>query len=181
MTATIKVAASRPTTRLKRPSQPLWRVRRGKPDSLRRSPFPATIPKSSKAERHSAVITVPAHIRAAERGLGADDRACIRSKLGRALGKFSGEIVRVSVRTEDVNGPRGGVDRVCRIKVVLAGLPSLVVEKRDPTLNAAVDSALSCVEHAVRRAVQRRWMRPRRSAAARSNRSTQEAHRNEPS
>jgi ribosome-associated translation inhibitor RaiA len=61
------------------------------------------------------------------------------------------------------------VDRVCRIKVVLVGLPSLVVEKRDTTLHAAVDGALSCVEQAVRRAVQRRWMKRRRGAPSRSN------------
>src|SRR5690348_5874842 len=108
-------------------------------------------------------MAIPVHIRAAERDLSADDRNYIRGKLGRALGKFAGNIVRVSIRTHDANGPRGGVDRVCRIKVVLIGLPSVVFEKRDPTMNAAVDGALSGVEQAVRRVVQRRWMKPRRA------------------
>lgn len=151
------------TTRLRRSSQPLWPGRRGKPDSLKRSPFSATVPKSWKVEPHSAVIAIPAHIRAAERDLGAKDRAYIRGKLGRALGKFADHIVRASVRTEDANGPRGGVDRVCRIKIVLIGLPSVVFEKREPTLNAAVDGAISGVEQAVRRGLQRRRTRPRRS------------------
>lgn len=177
MSVTIKPASSRPTTLLKRPSQPLWPGRRGKPDSVRRSPFPATLPKSSKVESHSAVIAIPAHIRTAERDLGTEDRAYIREKLGRALGKFAADIVRVSVRTEDANGPRGGVDRVCRIKVVLIGLPSVVFEKRDPTLNAAVDGALSGVEQAVRRVLQRRRMKPRRATVLRPNGSGQgEAH-----
>jgi len=168
MTVTSKLASSRPT-RLKRRSQQLWAGRRGRPDSLRRSPFPATLPKSSKAEPRSSVIAIPAHIRAAERDLGPEDRAHIRGKLGRALGKFAGDIVRVSVRTEDANGPRGGVDRVCRIKVVLIGLPSVIFEKRDPTLNAAVDGALSGVEQAVRRVLQRRRMKPRRATILQPN------------
>lgn len=110
----------------------------------------------------SGPIAIPAHIRAAQRDLGDEDRAYIRGKLGRALGKFSGYIVRVSVRTDDENGPRGGIDRVCRIKVVLVGLPSVVFEKRDAALNAAVDGALAGIEQAVCRIVQRRRMRGRR-------------------
>lgn len=132
-----------------------------------------------KLEAPSGVIAVPAHIRAAERDLGPDDRAYIRGKLGRVLGKYSGDIVRVSLRTEDVNGPRGGVDRVCRIKVVLTGLPSVVFEKRDAALNAAVDGALAGVEQAVRRAVRRRRTKAHRGSAVRPIGSGQEEHPND--
>jgi ribosome-associated translation inhibitor RaiA len=89
-------------------------------------------------------------------------RDYVRRKLGSKLEKFSGAIERVSVRVEDVNGPRGGVDQACRIKVVLRGLPSVVFESRDASLNAAVDGALSGVPRAVRRATQRRRMKPLR-------------------
>lgn len=118
--------------------------------------------KTSKRKSAAATSQIPAHIRAAEGDLGALDRAYIRRKLGRRLGKFAGSIERVSVRTQDVNGPRGGVDRVCRIKVILSGLPSVVFESRDASLNAAVDGALAGVERAVRRALQRRRMKPLR-------------------
>lgn len=139
----------------------LWPVRLSKPDSPRRAPFPGWQPRPAKAARCDVPV-VPAHIRAAEHDLGADDRAYIRRKLGRALGKFAPDIVRVSVRTEDLNGPRGGIDRVCRIKVVLYGLPSVVFEKRDAALNAAVDAAVAGAEQAVRRALLRRRMALRR-------------------
>ncbi|HEX5458535.1 MAG TPA: HPF/RaiA family ribosome-associated protein [Steroidobacteraceae bacterium] len=108
---------------------------------------------------------VPAYIRAPAGDLRPDDRAYIRRKLGRRLGKFSDAIERVSVRTEDVNGPRGGIDRVCRIKVALRGLPSVVLERQDSSLAVAVDGALAGVETAVRRAVQRRRTKSLRPAA----------------
>jgi hypothetical protein len=123
------------------------------------------VARASKRESVENVTQIPAYIRAGEGDLRADDRTYIRRKLGRRLGKFASSIERVSVRTQDVNGPRGGVDRVCRIKVVLSGLPSVVFESRDASLHAAVDRALAGVEMAVRRAVQRRRMTPLRRAA----------------
>jgi hypothetical protein len=71
------------------------------------------------------------------------------------LGKFGSSIERISVRVEDVNGPRGGVDRACRVKVVLSALPSIVVVEQDASLAAAVDRALGGAQRAVRRALQR--------------------------
>ena len=53
-----------------------------------------------------------------------NDHALVRRQLGMKLGKFGQAIERVSVRVEDVNGLRGGVDTECRIKVVLSGLSS---------------------------------------------------------
>jgi hypothetical protein len=76
------------------------------------------------------------------------------------LGKFATSIGRISVRVEDVNGPRGGIDQVCRIKVLLIGLPPVVFQGRDASLVAAIDGALTGSERAVRRSVQRRRMKP---------------------
>lgn len=122
------------------------RARARKPESALRSPLSA-------------------HIRAEQRDLGPDDRAYIRRKLGTRLGKFSRAIERISVRTDDMNGPRGGVDRVCRIKVVLRGMPSVVFESRHASLDAAVDGALAGIERTLRRTLQRHRMQPRRKAA----------------
>lgn len=168
MNAAKLLAPLSPSTHSHGQLQPLWPGRHGKPDSAKRSPLPASLPKSSKSAASSDVAAIPAHIRAASHELSSDDQAYIRGKLGRALGKFAGDIVRVSVRAEDVNGPRGGVDKVCRIKVVLAGLPSVVFEKRDAALNAAVDGAVGGIEQAVRNTVRRRWTKPRRSRGRRS-------------
>jgi putative sigma-54 modulation protein len=102
---------------------------------------------------------MPVHIRAVAAALDAGDRSYLRRKLGTRLGKFARSIERASVRVKDVNGPRGGIDKVCRIKVVLSGLPSVVVEQRAASLQAAMDGALGRTPRAVKRAVQRRRTR----------------------
>ncbi|MCC6474955.1 MAG: HPF/RaiA family ribosome-associated protein, partial [Burkholderiales bacterium] len=65
-------------------------------------------------------------------------------------------------RIEDVNGPRGGADKRVEIKVVLSGLPSVVVTEQHRSLQAATDRALDRAERAVRRALQRRRTRATR-------------------
>jgi CBS domain-containing protein len=129
------------------------------PDSRKRAPFPDRIPRSFRRESgRTAAPLVPTYIRPRGIELGQEDRTYIRRKLGMKLGKFATSVERVSVRVEDLNGPRGGVDHVCRIKVVLSGLPSVVFEARGASLEAAVDGALAGVERAVRRSLQRRRM-----------------------
>jgi CBS domain-containing protein/ribosome-associated translation inhibitor RaiA len=142
-------------------SPKLTRKRRPTPDSTKRAPLAAQVPRSQKT-RIAAGATpqeTPAYIRGAESVIRAADKDYLRIKLGRKLGKFAHAIQRTSVRVDDVNGPRGGVDKRCRIKVVLHGLPSIVVEERQESLQAAMDGALARTERAVRQAVQRRRTR----------------------
>ncbi|MCC7484715.1 MAG: CBS domain-containing protein [Burkholderiales bacterium] len=127
------------------------RVRRA--DSPARAPMPARVARPAKRAGAGAA---PAHIQSAGSMLDAADRDYVRRKLGRKLGKFGTAVERASVRIEDVNGPRGGVDKRCQVKVVLSGLPSVVVDERHHSLQAAMDRALARVGRAVRRAVQRR-------------------------
>lgn len=139
----------------------LGRDRVRQPDSRKRAPFPArlTWPEKRKAGRTLSTET-PAFIRSTGSVLDTADKNYLRRKLGRKLGKFASSIERTSVRIEDVNGPRGGVDKRCQIKVVLSGLPSVVVEERHHSLQAAMDRALARTERAVRKAVRKRRMKP---------------------
>jgi ribosome-associated translation inhibitor RaiA len=118
---------------------------------------PVSAPVRQMAGRDS---TIPAHVRVKDVTLTDDDHADIERKLGMRLGKFARPIERVTVRARDVNGPRGGVDQECSVKVVLRGLPSVVVTRRHAALAIAIDTALHAVEHAVRRSVHRRRMKP---------------------
>jgi len=163
MTESRRRSKSRTAVRKASPNLAVGRARKRQADSARRAPFASFLPREMKRDPDET-LTIPAHIRCAEGELSAVDREYIRRKLGRRLGKFARSIERVSVRTEDVNGPRGGVDQLCRIKVVLSGLPSVVFEERDASLTAAVDGALAGIEKGVRRAVGRRRMKSRRAA-----------------
>jgi hypothetical protein len=126
-----------------------------------RASFARRLPKAAKrtAGRTSAP-QVPANIRVIGVDLSWEERVLIRHRLGVKLGRYDTSIERVTVRVLDVNGPRGGVDKLCRIKVVLSGLPSVVLESRASTLTAAINGALSGTERAVRRSVQRRLTKP---------------------
>ncbi|WP_447983178.1 CBS domain-containing protein [Nitrospira sp. Nam74] len=129
--------------------------------SSTRSTFPGSIPRGLKRESSRlGVSLVPAHIRVQGTKLSKEKRIDIRQQLGRRLGKFGPSIERVTVRVDDVNGPRGGIDQLCRIKVVLSGLPSVVFEAQDASLDIAIGKALAGTERAVRRTVQRRRMKP---------------------
>ena len=126
------------------------------PNVGRRAPLADQVPRPVKrsAGRPAAPQT-PAHIRVEGVRLDDDDRAYIRRRLGEKLGKYAGSIERVTVRARDVNGPRGGVDLLCSIKVVLSGRPSVVVESRAATIRPALTRALSGAEQAVRRSLTR--------------------------
>jgi ribosome-associated translation inhibitor RaiA len=129
----------------------------------RRAPFAGRIARPAKLRRNRRDASdIPAYIRAVGAQVDAGDRAYIRRKLGTKLGKFARAIERASVRIRDVNGPRGGTDKACTIKVVLVALPSVVVEQRRASLRTAMDAALQRTERAVRRSVQRRTTRSQR-------------------
>ena len=131
------------------------------PQSASGASLPEILPKILTRVPPTGAPQIPVRVRASEGDLGMGDRAYIRRRLGMRLGKFASAIERISVRTEDVDGPRGSIDRMCRIKAVLKGLPSVVLERRDASLTAAVDKAVAAAETAVRRALRRQHANPR--------------------
>ena len=127
----------------------------------KRAPLPPSIPRPVKgASNRASVERIPAHVRVIGTSVDEEQEAYIRRKLGSKLGKYATSIERISVRLTDVNGPRGGVDQRCRIKVVLSALPSVVVERRHADVDAAIDTALRATAEAVRRIVGKRRMKP---------------------
>jgi ribosome-associated translation inhibitor RaiA len=92
--------------------------------------------------------------------IGQADREYVARKLGTKLGKFVSSIERITVRLSDANGPKGGHDQQCQIKVVLSGLPSVVVNETESTLPRAINRAIEAVATALRRRLQRRRLKP---------------------
>lgn len=148
----------------------LGRDRHREPDSTKRVPLPERIPRAAKrAVGRSPAEYTPAYIRATASEVDEVDKEYLRRKLGRKLGKFASSIERTSVRLDDVNGPKGGIDKRCRIKVVLSGLPSVLIEEQHHSMQAAMDGAVARTERAVRQALQRRRdqaVKPRRARRA---------------
>jgi ribosome-associated translation inhibitor RaiA len=75
-----------------------------------------------------------------------------------ALSRFSSAIDHVDVRLGDMNGPRGGVDKRCRILVKLraAGSDNITIEQDDESLNSAVARAAARAGRTVGRSLERR-------------------------
>ena len=67
------------------------------------------------------------------------------------LGRFASRIRGVTVRLEDVNGPKGGLDKCCDIRVD-AGLPTnVMVRERQENLHSAVSLAMERAQRALKR------------------------------
>jgi ribosome-associated translation inhibitor RaiA len=59
------------------------------------------------------------------------------------------------VRIADLNGPRGGVDRQCRITVDVRPSRTVILEETDADLYRAIDRAAHRVGQSVRRQLER--------------------------
>lgn len=119
------------------------------------------------------------HVRTKQIELGENLRAHIERRLEFSLGRFSPRILRATVQLTDVNGPRGGEDKVCRIEVRMQPTGTLFVEDRDADLVAAVDRGAERIGRSVARALERerdleRRTRRERSASSPSARSEAE-------
>lgn len=78
-------------------------------------------------------------------------RAHAERRVESAVRHFGDRIVSIQIRLADLNGPRGGIDKLCRIQVHGRAL-NLVVEDKDIDAFAAIDRAV----HRLRRALDRR-------------------------
>lgn len=80
--------------------------------------------------------------------------AYVQRRIASAVGRLLGPLDTLVVRLSDDNGPRGGVDKRCRI--VARGGSAIVVEAVDEDLFAAVDRACDRLAVAFVRDVERR-------------------------
>lgn len=84
-----------------------------------------------------------------------------------AAKRFARKLSKVTVVLEDINGPRGGVDKACRIEAGMShsGEPLIITERSDD-LYGAVDQATSKFKQALGRRVARHRSRRRHSTDA---------------
>ncbi len=89
------------------------------------------------------------------RGIALTDSldALTRRRLYSALGRFAASIDQVTVRLSDVNGPRGGIDKHCRISVATRAAGTLVADDIDEQFPAAIGRAAARVGRSLGRAL----------------------------
>jgi putative sigma-54 modulation protein len=92
-------------------------------------------------------------LRLAARGveLSTELKDYVRLRIHFSLGRFAGKIRSLSIRLADVNGPRGGVDKACDIRVDVGLRQQVAVRERQASVYAAVAFALDRAERAVQR------------------------------
>jgi len=80
-------------------------------------------------------------IRAIDSPLPSKLRAHLLQRLRFALWRFRDRVARISVRLSDLNGPRGGQDKMCRLRIKLRGPGEVLIEDREADLRTAIDRA----------------------------------------
>jgi ribosomal subunit interface protein len=82
-------------------------------------------------------------------------RSAVERRVEFALDRHADRISRVRVHLGDVNGPRGGADKSCRVEVRMRGGRSVRVSVVDADAYAAMNAAVHRVARAVARALER--------------------------
>ena len=80
----------------------------------------------------------------------------VRRRMEFALEQFNSWITHVLVHLEDVNGPKRGIDKQCRILVNIKGGKTIKVEDLDVEMISAINRAADRVGQVVSREVDRR-------------------------
>ena len=87
--------------------------------------------------------------------LTADLRHLLDRRLRFALSRFEPRISGLTAVLEDVNGPRGGVDKLCRIIVRLQRGQEVVIRQEDDDLPRCITRAAERAGRAVARSLER--------------------------
>ncbi|HQQ76186.1 MAG TPA: HPF/RaiA family ribosome-associated protein [Thermoanaerobaculia bacterium] len=87
-------------------------------------------------------------------------RRLVDRRVSFELSRFGGQVKAVTVNLEDLNGPRGGIDKRCSMQANLAPGGMVRVEKTDSELRVAIGRTAARLAHAVARALERRREAP---------------------
>lgn len=131
--------------------------------------FAGKVPRSSKrASGMSRVSKTPLDLRVIGVSVAPKLQDRIPALLGRKLERYALNITRVTVRFEDINGPRGGVDTVCRIEMSTKGRSHIVIAVHDVDPERAFRRAATLAKTAIGRALDRTAQEKRRPLTARA-------------
>ena len=76
---------------------------------------------------------------------------CVRQSLDAALKHVSHDIISIDVFMQDINGPKGGVDKTVKIRIDLRNRQQVVIESTHQNLVAAIRRGSKRARRAVNR------------------------------
>ena len=94
-------------------------------------------------------------------GLSAEGRAYAIDRIESALASVRGHVRKVMIYLTDLNGPRGGADKLCRVAVTLDSGRPVVVVTNGASVTGVVDGAADRAGEVVHEEVHRRSDRRR--------------------
>jgi hypothetical protein len=97
-----------------------------------------------------------------------NNRASLAARIGGAFARFSGHVTRLRITLKDINGPRGGRDKECMVRVELRGGGQVVVVDRAAKMRAAMLRSLRRAKLLVGGEIKRRRRRNRPASISRS-------------
>lgn len=103
---------------------------------------------------------------AQEFSLTASLREHLHRRLGFAFAWARHHVPRIVIRLRDLNGPRGGRDKLCQVSVHIPGMPAQVIRDVQQDMYAAIDRAIKRAAYCAARVVSRKQSVPREQATA---------------
>jgi ribosome-associated translation inhibitor RaiA len=97
-----------------------------------------------------------------QKQIGSSATEHIMDKVEAAFSKFGQHVVSVDLIIEDVNGPRGGIDKKCQLLVNIRGMKSVVVSTKKASASRAIAKAIAKAKRTTNRKLKRRSMRSAR-------------------
>jgi ribosome-associated translation inhibitor RaiA len=76
-----------------------------------------------------------------------------------AFSKFNQHVVSADLIMQDVNGPRGGIDKKCQVMVNLRKMNPIVVSAQSTAVSKAIAEAITKAKRTTNRKIKRRSMR----------------------
>ena len=94
-------------------------------------------------------------VRTRDLKLSDEQREHIEKRLAFAVGRFERLIAAVDVMLEDRNGPRGGVDKQCRMRLEMRRGEPLLTTAIDSDVDRSIDHAAARLSRSLSRLVER--------------------------
>ena len=77
----------------------------------------------------------------------------VKSKIQIMLSRYESKIISINVSLFDINGPKGGEDKCCKIVIKINGATSIVVQQTAEDLYNAINTCSRRVRRAVKRQI----------------------------